>query len=292
MTKPHRTQSPAPQAAVGPAVHELIPAERQARILELVRRDGATSIQRVATIMGASPSTIRRDLDVLTDRGYLERTHGGAVLTPLLRSTFEPTLDISTHVEHAAKAAIGAAACRLVKDGQSVILDSSSTVLEAARELAARDIAITAVTNDLRIAETMSRSARARVIVLGGLVRLGSLTLTGEPGVSFAAGLHADIALIGIHSLAQLRLSDTSVEVAQMKRGLIKAARQVVVLADSSKFVYPAFCEVCGIEAIDLLISDSGLAAEHRLSLQRRNVELTLVEPRLATEEAVKRHGK
>jgi DeoR family transcriptional regulator of aga operon len=272
MTKRPRPRPP-------PAATDLIPAERQARILELVRRDGATSIQRVVAIMGASPSTIRRDLDALTDRGYLERTHGGAVLTPLLRSTFEPAPDISARVEHAAKAAIGAAACRLVKDGQSVILDSSSTVLEAARELAARDIAITAVTNDLRIAETMSRSARARVIVLGGLVRPGSLTLTGEPGYGFAAGLHADIAFIGIHSLAQFRLSDTSVEVSQMKRGLIRAARQVVLLADSSKFAYPAFCEVCGIEAIGLLISDTHLAADHRLALQQRNVALTLVEP-------------
>jgi DeoR family transcriptional regulator of aga operon len=280
-------------SAAGPspthAGAELIPAERQARILELVRRDGATSIQRVAAIMGASPSTIRRDLDSLTKQGYLERTHGGAVLTPRLRSTFEPTPDISARVEHAAKAAIGAAAARLVEEGQSVILDSSSTVLEAARELAARDIAITAVTNDLRIAETLGRSPRARVLVLGGLVRPGSPTLTGEPGYGFAAGLHADIAFIGIHSLAQFRLSDTSVEVSQMKRALIRAARRVVLLADSSKFAYPAFCEVCGIEAIGALISDTRLAAEHRLALEQRNVTVTLVEPEGAAANGEKR---
>jgi DeoR family transcriptional regulator, aga operon transcriptional repressor len=151
--------------------------------------------------------------------------------------------------------------------------------MAAARELVARDLAITAVTNDLRIAEVMSRAARVRVIALGGLVRPGSLTVTGEPGLGFAAGLYADIAFIGIHSLAMRRLSDTSVEIAQMKRALIAAARNVVVLADSSKFAHPAFCAVCGIEAIGALISDTNLAPEHQSALQTLNLRVTLVEP-------------
>ena len=258
---------------------DLIPAERQARILGLVQREGATSVQRVAAILGASASTIRRDLDSLTRSGYLERTHGGAVLRPRLRSTFEPAPDISARIEHTAKAAIGAAAAALVEDGQSVILDSSSTVLEAARVLAARDLAITAVTNDLQIAAVMNGAGRARVIVLGGVVRPGTPTLTGEPGLGFVAGLFADLALIGIHSLARLRLSDTSVEVAQMKRGLIRAARRAVLLADSTKFAHPAFCEVCGMDAVAALISDTGLAPEHAQAVRQSGVTLTLAAP-------------
>jgi DeoR family transcriptional regulator, aga operon transcriptional repressor len=257
---------------------EMIPAERQVLVLEFVRRRGATSIQKLAQAIGASQSTIRRDLDFLTDRGYLERTHGGAVLRPRLRTTFEPGSEIAAKVDLSAKRAIAAHAAEMVEPGQSIILDSSSTVYEAALRIANRDIELTAVTNDLRIAMELAAAPRIRLIVLGGQVRPQSFTLTGEPAETFAERLHADLAFIGIHSLAGGRLSDTSPEIAAIKRRLIAAARQVVVLADSSKFEDPAFCDVCHAREVHRIVTDDGLSPRHRKSIERLGIPLTIVD--------------
>lgn len=240
----------------------MIPAQRRALVLEQVQRSGGAAISELSERLGISQSTIRRDLDYLTRQGYLERTHGGALVRTAIRSTFEPDAEIATHVARAAKVAIGMAAARAIKPRQSVLFDSSSTVLEAARGLVARRIPFTAVTNDLAIATALAGSSDINLIVAGGTLRPRSMTLMGEPGVTFLAGLHADVALLGAHSLAAGALSETSTEVATIKRLIARGAERRIVLADHSKFASPAFCRVVGLEEIDVLITDAPLSGE------------------------------
>jgi DeoR family transcriptional regulator of aga operon len=254
----------------------VIPAERHALILDAVRRSGATSIQTLASSIGASLATVRRDLDFLTERGYVERTHGGAMLRARLRTTFEPSADISSGVAQAAKAAIGAMAADMLEEGQSVIFDSSSTVLEAARAVVRRGIALTAVTNDLRIANLFAACPDVTLIMTGGTLRPESYTLIGEPGHSFVEGLMADVALVGTHALAGLWLTDTSLEIAETKRRLAAAARRLIVLADSSKFEQPAFRRVCPLSSAAMLVCDDGLPARQRKAIAKAGVTLSL----------------
>ena len=255
----------------------LIPAARRAKALELIRRHGAISIQRLADEMRTSISTARRDVDYLSSEGYLERSHGGALLSVRSRTTFEPATDIADQVARAAKIAIGRRAAAMIEDGQSVILDSSSTVLEAAHALAERDLALTIVTNDLRIALALREKPKVQLIVPGGQVRVGSFTLIGSAAQSVIRSLHADIALIGVHSLAQLRPSETSLEVASLKQAWIEAANRVLLLLDSSKFEQSAFCEICPIQRIHEIICDDGLDLAHRRALEQLGVQVTLV---------------
>jgi len=256
----------------------LIPAARRARALELIQRDGAISIHRLAAEIGMSISTARRDVDYLSAAGFLERSHGGAALSMRSRTTFEPTTDIAGQVAKAEKMAIGRYAASLIEDGQSVFLDSSTTVLEAANALVERDLSLTAVTNDLRIAIALKDLQKVQLIVPGGQVRSGSFTLVGSPAEAVIRTLQADIALIGVHSLANLRPSETSIEVANIKRAWIEAANRVLLLLDSSKFDHPAFCEICPIKDVDEIICDAGLDAENRNRLEQLGVKVTLVE--------------
>ncbi|MGQ0664065.1 MAG: DeoR/GlpR family DNA-binding transcription regulator [Pseudomonadota bacterium] len=258
----------------------LIPAQRRALVLDLIRRRGVAAVSEIAQAIGGSFSTVRRDLDELTAQGYMERTHGGALLKTRLRTTFEPGHEIAANLEHAAKVAIGGRAAELVEDGQCVIFDSSSTVLEAAVRVVERDLGLTAVTNDLKIATLLAAAPRIRVIVLGGTVRPGSSTLIGEPGESFIEGLHADLALIGTHSLARQRLGDTSIEIAAIKRRMIAAARHVAVLADSSKFAQPAFCEICPAQAVHRLITDREIPKDDRRALEELGVTVDIAAAR------------
>lgn len=254
-----------------------IPAERQALVIEFIRREGVASIHRIAAEINVSPSTVRRDLDELTERGHIVRTHGGAIYQSHHRTTFEPTREIAETISAPAKAAIGRHAATLVGDGQSVLFDSSSTVLEAARAIARQGTRITAVTNDLGIARLLASIDGIKLIVPGGTLRPDSLTLTGEPGLSLLASLKADIAFIGVHSLAGLEPSDTSLEVVAVKRALIGAAQRNVLLADSTKFESPAFCTICPIERFQQLVVDDQLAAADRAALEERGVAVTAV---------------
>lgn len=266
-----------PEGVSAESALPLIPAQRQALILEFVRGRGAVSIHEIAAQLGASPSTVRRDLQDLTDRGYLERTRGGATLRERPRTMFEPSREIASYIAHPAKAAIGRHAAGLIEDGQSVIFDSSSTVLEAARAAARRDVSFTGVTNDIAVAGVLAESPNAGVIVVGGTLRRGSLTLTGEPGKEFLGRLSVDVAFIGAHSFAGMVASETSLEVAAVKKAFIRAAKRVVLLVDSSKFDAPAFCEVCHAAAFDEMITDDGLPDALRRQVEEQGVAVSLV---------------
>jgi DeoR family transcriptional regulator of aga operon len=255
----------------------LIPAARQARILDHLKSRGVVAIAELAAAIGVSPSTVRRDLDQLAAVGQLRRTHGGAVALGAARTTFEPAPAIAQHAHSAAKRAIGEAAAALVEPGQSVVFDSSSTVLEAARAVVARGVAITAVTNDLRIAAVLADLPRIRVIVPGGTLRPGSHTLVGEPGQSFARGLSADIAFLGAHAIADGTISETSIEVAVIKQAMADGARRFIVLADASKFGAIAFCKVRALSGGDLVVTDDALDGAVRRMLAARGVEVLIV---------------
>ncbi|WP_158639021.1 DeoR/GlpR family DNA-binding transcription regulator [Elioraea rosea] len=253
---------------------QLIPAARHALILDHVRARGIAAIAELAEVIGVSLSTVRRDLGDLAAQGLLRRTHGGAVALTIAQTTFEPAPAIAQHQHADAKRAIGHAGAALLDDGQSVVFDSSSTVLEAARATVSRGVAITAITNDLRIAAVLAEQPRVRLIVPGGSLRTGSYTLMGEPGVSFARGLAADIAFLGAHAVSGTEVSETSIEIATIKQAMAGGARRVAVLADSTKFGTVAFCRVLTLGPGHLVISDPDLGADSRGALEEAGVSV------------------
>lgn len=254
----------------------MIAAQRRGMILDYLRKHGAGSIVEIADAIGTSRSSTRRDLDFLAADGTIIRSRGGAVINDQHRTAYEPPRRVGAKSAHAEKTAIGQAALQLLQPSQSVIFDSSSTVLEAARAVVGAGMPLIACTNDIGTAQLLSSSAELQVVVLGGTVRTESMTLTGEPGLNFLERLHVDVALIGIHSLAGGRLSETSIEVAAMKRRMIESAAKVIVLADASKFTHPAFCDVCALERIDVIISDARLDERTQATLRDSGVELIL----------------
>jgi DeoR family transcriptional regulator of aga operon len=259
---------------------ELIPAQRRAIVLKHIRQRGAASIQELADAVGISASTVRRDLEHLEERGYLERAHGGALIQPQLPpSTFEPEAALSAEFARAEKTAIGRRAAASLRPGESVIFDSSSTVLAAAQACVERNVALTAVTNDLGIGQALSAASAIRIVVLGGSVRAGSLTMIGEPGQAFLSHLHADVAFIGTHAISGSELTETSLETAAMKRAMIAAARRVVLLADASKFQPAAFCRICDLTDVHEIITDSRADAQEIGKLRDLGIIVTQVSP-------------
>lgn len=255
----------------------LVPAKRRALILEHLRASGPASIQELAEVIGGSLSTARRDLEHLTEAGYLERTHGGALLIPPARAAFEGEFSLQQAMCRAQKQAIGIEAAERLSSRQSVILDSSSTVLEAVRGVARRSLPLTVVTNSLEIALVAVGVPDWRVIVPGGTARPGSTMLAGTTGEEFFANIHADVFLVGALAVTGTLLTDATLEVAALKRAMMRSAQRRILLVDSSKFRPPCFSAFGDLSEIDEIITDSGIAPEHLDALAAEDVKVTVV---------------
>lgn len=258
----------------------LLPGQRQSFILDVVTEQGAVTLQHLAERLGASFSTVRRDLDELERRKLVERTHGGAILGSLAKTNGSTEESRATSgAMKGAKQSIGRVAASRIREGDSVIFDSSTTVLEAARAIVEARLRITAVTNNIKIAELMAASDNIRLIIPGGTRRPGTNMLAGEPGDSFLNHLHADIALIGAQSASGGMLTDSRIESASTKRLLMKAVRTKLLLIDSWKFGGPGFCDVVPLSEFDEVITDSGLADDERKDLERRGIFVNVEGP-------------
>ena len=254
----------------------LLPAQRRQHIIEFLHRHGAVTLQQLANALRVSLSTLRRDLDALADEGLVDRTHGGALLRHQQYSTFEPEFSAALELSPQEKNSIGTAAAEALVPGQSVIFDSGSTVLEAAMAVAARNIEILGVTNDIEIARILGTSRAVRVHVFGGHLRSGSNTLIGDEVLAGASRIRADVLLLGAHAVTEGVVSEASSEVAAVKRALMRSATSKRLLVDSSKFRPRVFMTVCDVSELDEIITDDGAPQDEVERIRGAGVKLTI----------------
>jgi DeoR family transcriptional regulator, aga operon transcriptional repressor len=231
--------------------------------VQQLQEGGFVEISQLSETLHADRSTIRRDLRELEKRGLVRRARGGALAGPAAGHADIP-YKMKRVENRAAKQAIGRYAASLVGDTESVLLDSGSTTFEVARALLPRhDVSI--VTNDLNVAMCLADSPRVQLVVTGGVLLEAVYTLVGPRTVAELRELHVDRVFLGadaIHHAAGIT-NMTFVEV-EVKRAMVGAAREVVVVADSSKFDQRVLAPVCGLDEIDLIVTDTGLDPDVR----------------------------
>jgi DeoR family transcriptional regulator of aga operon len=255
----------------------LLVPERHALILNHLQNNGSASLATLTKLTGSSESTIRRDLLELSSRGSsVRRTHGGAVSGRLESSTYEPSSQVAAQLHPEAKQRIGQAAAELIEDGQSVMFDSGSTVMEVARATVKRGLTMTAITNDLAIAQVLNACPTVNVIVTGGTARPNSNTLYGPPGETLLLTVHVDLLFLGVHAVSEAGLTESSMEIAEMKKHMIAAAKRVVLLTDDSKFGRRSFVRICGLEEIDVLITNAAPPQPLKDRLQESGIDVRL----------------
>ncbi|MFO1413542.1 MAG: DeoR/GlpR family DNA-binding transcription regulator [Burkholderiales bacterium] len=255
----------------------LLPVQRRQRIVEFLQRHGAVTLQQLEQALRVSLSTLRRDLDGLAADGLVDREHGGAVLRQQDYATFEPDHAAAAELSPHEKRALGEAAAAALLPGQSVVFDSGSTVLEAARAAARRGLPLTAVTNDLAIAQVLGACPAIHVTVLGGTLRAGSYTLIGDAVIEAARAIHADVLLLGAHAVSGGELSETAPEVVAVKRTFLRAARVRRLLIDGSKFRPPAFMRVADVRELTDVLTDDGAPGAEIAALRDAGVAVTVV---------------
>jgi DeoR family transcriptional regulator of aga operon/DeoR family fructose operon transcriptional repressor len=252
--------------------------ERQEHIARIVEEHGRARVAELASRFRVSAVTIRKDLLALEAEHRLVRTHGGAIT--LDRSRPELSFDIRERLQSDEKLRIGAAGAALVHDGESIVMDASTTALSVARHLKSRGgwSQLTVLTNGLRLASELAGHPGIIVLMLGGRVRWEALSVVGQLGDGLFSRINVQKAFLGAAGFTlESGLSDATDEEAQIKRSMVAAAREVIAIVDHTKWERAAFATFCSSDQISTVLTDEGAPAGMVAALTDRGVDVRLV---------------
>jgi DeoR/GlpR family transcriptional regulator of sugar metabolism len=228
--------------------------QRQHFILEQIEQRGSVNVIELAEQFGVSDMTIRRDLSELERLELVRRIHGGAVSAR--GRGYEPPLYLRNTRFQTEKRRIGQYAAGMIAEGDSVALDVGSTCYEAATHLLGMKN-ITILTPSLPIANLFYENADIRLILPGGIVRTTEASMIGELARRNLELIFVDRLLLGVGAVdSNAGLTEFNFDDALIKQAMIKNAKEVILLADSSKFQQIAFAHVAPLKAITHLVSD------------------------------------
>jgi DeoR/GlpR family transcriptional regulator of sugar metabolism len=252
----------------------LLAAERREKILEMLREDGHVKVSELSKVFGISEVTIRQDLEKLEEEQQLPRVHGGAILNNAGNNVREFSLVTRDHQD--AKQAIAREAVKLIKNGDTIILDSGSTTTEIAH-LIMGFTNLTVITNALNIAMILGSNPGINLLVTGGEFKSPTLSLTGQKAADFFVNLHADkvfLATAGIN--IETGLTYPSVSDLVVKKAMIDASEHVYLVADSSKIGKSAFACLGSLSLVDTIITDDAMTLKDQELLLRQNIDIVI----------------
>ncbi|MFR9795733.1 DeoR/GlpR family DNA-binding transcription regulator [Streptomyces sp. MS06] len=263
--------------------------ERWSRLLELLAADGRLDVEEAAASVAVSPATIRRDLDELAEQKLLVRTRGGAIAHGV---SYELPLRYKSSRHVPEKQRIAKAVADLVGTGDVVGLNGGTTTTEVARALAlraggaaeGRDIPLssgplcTVVTNALNIASELAVRPQFKIVVTGGVARPQTYELVGPLTDGVLNQVVLDVAVLGVDGVdPRLGVMTHHEDEASISRLFAERARKVVLATDSSKMGRRAFARICGLDRVDVLITDTGIAPDMADRLTEAGIEVISV---------------
>jgi len=254
---------------------DLTTYERRQSLLNILRNQPGLRVPEIAKTLGVSDGTVRNDLNALEEEGRLKRVHGGAVLTE--QNQFQNNSFVLRYKHNvAAKLAIAREAALLVEDGDSILLDASSTSYYLARALSERT-KLRVMTNGFEVARELAKNTSNTVILIGGVVNNDSSSVTGLLSEQIIAEMRIEKAFFSCSGFSIERgMTEVHFEEAQLKRKAIESSKQVIALIDSSKFGKEDLTPFARSIQIAQLFTDVGITAEWKTRLQQVNIPFTL----------------
>ena len=249
--------------------------ERRQSLLSLLKDQPGMRVSEIAQSLDVSEGTVRNDLNALEEEGHLTRVHGGAVLTPSQEYT-QPTFSIRHQENSDKKICIGKHAAAMVEDGDSILLDASSTAFYLALKLKERS-SLRVVTNGIEVAGLLAQNPSNSVILIGGVVNQAGSSLTGLLSEQIIAELHVKKAFVSCSGFSVERgMTEVHLEEAQLKRKAMESVEQVIALVDSSKMGQEDLTPFASPVQITHLFTDSGITDEWKARLKWANIPFTL----------------
>ncbi len=247
----------------------MLARQRQALILERLGRAGGIRVSDLVQILGVSDMTVRRDLEVLRQRGLLDKVHGGATLRQD-GSSDEPGFQAKSVRELAEKESIGRCAAELVEPGSAIAMTAGTTTYTLARHLA-QVPGITVVTNSIPVANVFFEADTGQTVLLTGGLRTVSDALVGPVAVAALADLHVDMIFMGVHGMdLDAGFTTPNLMEADTNRAMVAAAGRLVVVADHTKWGTVGLSRIARLDDASVLVTDDGIDAAARRTLQER----------------------
>ena len=249
------------------------PEERQAKIEIYLQKAEFASLEELAKQVGASISTVRRDLAALEGGKTVRRTHGGARTLQPPRSD-EFVFNVRDTHQVAEKEALGKACAALIEPGQNVIIDSGTTCFHVAEHLADKVAQI--ITNSLPVANLFSGSNRHEVHLSGGVIypRLG--TLVGPHAVDTFSRMHADVAILSGSGISADGIYNSHALIVDIQKAMMAGAAQVIFCLDHTKFGRRSTFFLCDFDHVDVVVTDPKAPAGHIAELRAKGISVVV----------------
>jgi len=232
----------------------MLTIERQEEILDILNKNKSATVDELASELYVSGATIRRDLRAMEKQGLIIRSHGGAM--PFKSSAEESAFSIREQANTNAKRTIANLAVRLIKNGDSVFLDSSSTV-GLIIPLFNNFNYLSVITTGLRNALLLSQTNNVKIYITGGQIQNHSNSIIGTDTMDYISRIHANITIISCTGIdLENGVTDSSIEQAKLKQQMRKNSDKVAVLCDSTKFGKTFLCKDFDFNEIDYLITE------------------------------------
>jgi DeoR family transcriptional regulator, aga operon transcriptional repressor len=255
----------------------LLVEERRRRIMDALKKQTRVTVPDLANRLGVSAVTIRADLRALGQAGSLIRAHGGAV--PLADNEADLPIAVKKSLRHAEKLRIGERAAQIIGPDETIILDSGTTTAEVARVLRRLSIpGLTVITNALNVAVELASTPHVRVMMLGGVLRPPSRSFVGPEAERTLAEIQADRLFLGVDGFDLEGGLTTPDPLEAFLNGLmIAVSREVVVVADSTKFGRRSLSRIASIEAVRRVVTDKGIDRRMASAIADRGIEVITV---------------
>ncbi len=247
-------------------------ARRQIRIRELLEDREFVDLETLCRELGASDSSVRRDLGQLEKAGIVKRVHGGALAVQPRGHLLDYSWQRGRQSDE--KRRIGERAASLIENDQTVILDGGSTVASVAEHLLDRSLRV--ITNSIPIVRTLEDSRNIELTLTGGYVFPRLEIVLGPLCEHMLAAVAADILVMGIGGVTADGFSNNNTLLVGSERKMIEVSRKVIIVADSSKFGRAAMTPLAPLDVADIVVSDNDLADEHRKMLEAAGIQVVL----------------
>lgn len=255
----------------------LLTEERRREIAGILEQQGRITVDEVKRKFGISAVTARSDLDALSANGLLIRSHGGGI-RPLDSGPDYP-LKVRESMRHEEKVRIAKAAIELIRPFQTVILCSGSTSAELANQLRRSSLDnVAVITYALNIAAKLADAPHLSLIMIGGILRQVSNAFVGPQAEAMMSLLHADHLFLSAVGLDD-EIGATTIDIleAQLNSRMVRAAREVTVLADSTKLGQRSLALIAKVDQVHRLITDGGASPEMVDRLRSTGIEVLVV---------------
>jgi DeoR/GlpR family transcriptional regulator of sugar metabolism len=254
---------------------------RRQFLIDILRKQPDLNVPELAIAMRVSEGTVRNDLNALEEQGLLTRVHGGAILNQ--QDQFQNGSFVKRYQQNsAAKLAIASTAVALVNDGDSILLDASSTAYYLAKALSDRQ-RLRVMTNGFEVARELANNTTNTVILVGGIVNNESSSVTGLLSEHIIEELHIQKAFLSCSGFSLERgMTEVHLAEAQLKRKVIESSQELFALVDSSKFGKEDLTSFARPEKITRLFTDQHLSPDWVIWLREAGIEYTICEEKIS----------